>query len=181
MRRSSFVRSFAFVALAAASIVACGSGTTTTNIVTELVEAGPRASGYTLTFPSTAAAVATESVRVLAFDATDPGSTCSALIQKQKSTIDLPTPLATSTPLSPCDLEKDTSGDAGGALTIPYGNVAVLAIASRGGKDFLLGCTTQTVDGASPPVVVSLSLANSSVSVPLTTCTDLGTHCQGKC
>ena len=177
MRHSFVVAALATTAL----VLACGSGTTTTNVVPEYVEAGTRTSGYTITFPSTAAAVATESVQVFVFDTTDPANTCAQLIVKRKSNVDLPQALASSPSLTPCALEQDVDGSAGGAVTIPFGPVAVLVVATREGKDFLLGCTNATVSGTSDAVNVSLSLASSSVSVPVSTCADLSLHCATKC
>src|SRR5438132_11397075 len=111
----------AFLATAAV-VVACSSKTTTT-----YVEAGPTSGTYTITFPPTAAAVATDTVQVLVFDAgaADAGNLCFELITKRKSNQQLPMPLVTNTPTTPCDLELNDAG----AVTVPFGNVAVLVAA----------------------------------------------------
>jgi hypothetical protein len=170
MRRPLFG---AFLATASV-VVACSSGTTT-----KYIEAGPTSGTYTITFPSTAAAVATDTVQVLVFDAgtSDSGNICFELITKRKSNQQLPTPIVTTAPTTPCDLELNGAG----AVTIPFGNVAVLVAAQRQGTDFLLGCAVQSLSSDNPTVNVSLTLAGAGVSVPPSTCTNLSPHCKGNC
>ena len=150
--------------------VACSSST---NKV--YVDAGPEQGAYTVQFPSTAAAVATETVEVYVFDQS--GGECFSLVQKRQSHQVLPTPLITSSPVKPCDIENAGAG----AVTVPFGKVSVLAVAVRKNADFLIGCTDANVNEASANVIVSLALASTSVSVPTTACTELQAHCASTC
>ncbi len=133
---------------------------------------------YVVTFPSTAAAVATDSVVVLVFDvpAAQMGTFCQGVVSKRRNKEDLPKPLAESSPVTPCELN---SGKA--PLTISYGTRAVLAVGSRAGADFLIGCAIQKVDEGSLPVPVDVTLVNGLVTVPQTMCTKLQDHCNNKC
>jgi len=152
-------------------VVACSS------TKTEYVDGGPAASGtYTLKFPSTAAAVATDTVQIYVFPGGDGGQSCFALVQKEQSHQALPPASQSTAPITPCDLEAGT-----GALTIPFGSVAVLAVAQRKNADFLIGCAEKTLSAADPSVSVDLSLAGTGVAVPPTVCTDLSPHCKGSC
>ena len=167
-------RSIAVAVLASASLVVACSSTKTV-----YVDGGAAASGaYTIKFPSTAAAVATDTVQVFVFQDTGDGGagTCFSLVQKRQSHQALPTALITSDPITPCEMAAGT-----GAVTIPFGKVAVLAVAVRKGSDFLLGCEQTELSQANPSIEVDLSLASTSVSVPTTVCTSLSSHCTGGC
>ena len=158
-------------ALAAASVVAACSAST--NTVT--VDGGSVQGSYSIQFPSTAAAVATETVEVRVFGAAAGG--CFTLVQKQQSHQQLPDAIVKAGPVSPCDMQ--TSG--AGALTLPFGKVSVLAVATRKNADFLIGCGDGDVSASNAVVTVPLSLAGTSVSVPTTTCAELTAHCSGGC
>ena len=155
-----------FVLLALAGVVGCGGS------------GDPSSGSYIVTFPSTAAAVATDSVVVLVFEVPGPqlGTFCQDVVRKRRNKEDLPHPLAESAPVSPCDLNAGRA-----PLTVSYGTRAVLAVGTRAGADFLIGCAIQKVEEGSAPVPVDVTLVNQIVTVPQTTCTKLQDHCSGKC
>jgi hypothetical protein len=138
---------------------------------------------YTLSFQSTGEAVAVESVRVLVFDASsaDAGALCTDLLSRRASQQELPAAVVELPAKSLCDLRGGSS--AKGDFVVPFGTVAVLAIAQRGQTDFARGCAIQRLTSGETNVTVELSLAidRPGLSVPLTTCTSLGQHCAGGC
>jgi hypothetical protein len=162
------VRFIASLALLFATSVACSSKQA----------AGPSSGSYTITFPSTAAAVAAESVQVLVFDASDAGTdqVCPELVLARRSNQALPTTIAEAKPVSPCSMQGGA-----GQITISYGARAVLAVAQMGGADFLIGCAVQNVGEGSTQVPVQLALASTTVTVPVTQCASLTDHCAHKC
>ena len=164
MRRAG---TFALLALGTALAPACGSKA-----------AGPSAGTYTIAFPSTAAAVATDTVQVLVFDVADggPEDFCPAIMSARRSNQSLPTALVEAKPTSPCDLAAGQ-----GTVTVPYGVRAVLAIAQKGTSDYLLGCAIQNVGEGSTQVPVQLTLASTTLTVPATTCPSLSDHCANRC
>jgi hypothetical protein len=139
--------------------------------------ASPSTGSYTISFPSTAAAVATETVKVYVFDAADGGaSLCPSLVLARRSNQALPTVVLEAAPVSPCDLAAGQ-----GQVTIPYGARAILAVAQKGGTDFLVGCAIENIGEGSTQVPVQLALSSTTVDVPATTCASLGDHCGGRC
>jgi hypothetical protein len=132
---------------------------------------------YTLAFPSTAAAVAADGVQVLVFDASDAGATfCTDLVVARRSSQALPKALVESKVVTPCDMVAGL-----GQVTIPFGLRAVLAVAQKGGQDYLIGCALQQVGSGDAQVPVQLALASTTVTVPATTCASLSDHCGGRC
>ncbi len=138
----------------------------------------PSAGTYAIVFPSTAAAVSADSVKVFVFDAADSGvdRLCPNLVIARRSNQALPSPLAESRTTPPCDLVLGK-----GQITVSYGVRAILAVAQKEGADYLIGCAVQNVAEGSAQVPVQLALASSTVSVPPTTCATLTDHCSNRC
>lgn len=166
-------RVFSVAAVAAALVAGCSSGDESTG------------GTYTLSFPSTAAAVATDFVQVLVFDA--PGGEarttfCQTLIQKRKAKEQL-RPVATGAEMPICEALIQPNRR---PVVVPYGDKAVLAVARRQTspgrlEDFLIGCNLQTFGDGSAPLPVSLSLVDIGSSVPRTDCAALSDWCSQKC
>jgi hypothetical protein len=155
--------------LAAALILALGCSSSSSS--------GPTTGTYTLAFPSIAAAVAAEQVQVLVFDAADAGlTTCTDLVIARRSKQALPPTIAESTLVTPCDMAAGR-----GQVSVSYGPRAVLAVAERGGADYLIGCAVQQVGAGNAQVPVQLALATTTVAVPPTTCASLTDHCANRC
>jgi hypothetical protein len=142
-------------------------------------EESPSPGTYTIAFPSTAAAVATDSVQLLLFDLpktlAERTSFCETLIQARKRN-GLAKPALQNAPVNVCELLQGRK-----PITIPYGERAVFAVAQRKGTDFMLGCSIQTFGQGDAPLPVALSLVDVGNFVPETTCSSVGDFCALKC
>jgi hypothetical protein len=159
-------RLFSILAVIAGA-AACGS------------EKSPPSEGlYTITFPSTAAAVSTDLVQVYVFDIPDGGAAtlCPNLIGLRRTNQPLPPRLVEIPPTTPCDLAAGRQ-----QLTIPYGVRAILAVGQRGGQDYLIGCALESVGDGNAPVEVVLTTFSSAIAIPPTSCRELSQKCQRKC
>lgn len=144
-------------------------------------EAEPSGGTYTVKFPSTAAAVATDFVVVLVFDVADEKARetkCQDLVAARKRgdalTPDYP---AQNPPPNICEMLNGRK-----PLEVPYGEKALLAIAQRKDSrdqlvDFLIGCTVATFGEGDAPVPIELSLKDVTQPVPPTTCATVGEWC----
>lgn len=148
-------------------------------------EADPSKGTYTVQFPSTAAAVATDYVHILVFDVETPeerGSICQDLITAR---LTKPGSLEPSVPPAPpaniCEMRAGRK-----VVTIPYGEHALLAIAQKKDRqdqlrDFLIGCAIMTIGDGDAPLPIPLRLVTVSAPVPPTTCGSVGEYCDGDC
>lgn len=164
-----------FVGLGAVAFLVACSG----------AESSPSKGTYTVQFPSTAAAVATDFVQVLVFDVTDANraSLCPELVEARitdpgslKPSVTPPAPAA-----NICEMRAGRK-----PVTIPYGEHALLAIAQRKDrgdvvKDFMIGCTIMTVGEGDAPVAIPVRLISVNQPVPQTTCGSVGEYCDNKC
>ncbi len=160
------VRLVAGVALSGAAIVACSAG-----------EAPPSTGSYSVQFPSTAAAVATDRVQIIVYDV-DPAkraTLCQNLVSARKRRE--PTKAAvTNGAVNTCEMFYGKK-----PITIPYGEKALLAIGIRKDQDFLVGCTIGTFGEGDSPVIIPLTLADVANGVPDTPCATVDDFCQKRC
>ena len=158
----------AFGVALAAVVIACSAG-----------EASPSPGTYTIQFPSTAAAVATDTVQLLLFELPktqgERTAFCETLIQARKRK-DLQRPAFQNQSVNICELLQGRR-----PITIPYGERAVFAIAQRRGADFMVGCTIQTFGQGDALVPISLALVDVGNAVPDTTCSTVSDFCTLKC
>ncbi|HEU4409303.1 MAG TPA: hypothetical protein VFS43_28855 [Polyangiaceae bacterium] len=147
-------------ALAAA---ACGEGD----------DAAPVA--YALDFPSTAAAVAADSVKVYVFSPA--GNDCATLIQARRARSLLPAALGETRALAPCDL----LASGGGEVSVGAGDAILFGVAQRQGEDFLVGCTARRLDASARDLTLWLTPVDNTVAVPPTACLALSDKCAGRC
>ena len=159
---------------ASAACTACTAG-----------EADPSKGSYTVQFPSTAAAVATDFVQILVFEVNKPedrANICQELI-----TTRLTTPASLTPSVRPASAANICEMRAGfKAVTVPYGEHALLAIAQRKDrqdqvKDFMIGCAIMTIGDGDAPLPIPVRLVSVNVPVPATTCGSVGEYCDGKC
>lgn len=139
---------------------------------------GPSTGTYSVSFPSTAAAVATDTVQLLVFDVpagNDRQDFCLNLVQARKRK-EQQKPVLQNAPVNICEMLGGRK-----PITIPYGEKAVLAIAQRKAQDFLSGCVIQTFGAGDAPLDIDLALVDVSNAVPDTTCATVGEFCTGKC
>jgi hypothetical protein len=136
---------------------------------------GPSTGTYSVSFPSTAAAVATDTVQLLVFDVpktpVERNNFCQALIQARKRE-EPQKPVLQNQPVNICELLGGRK-----PITIPYGEKAVLAVARRKGKDFLSGCAIQTFGDGDAPLDIALALVDVGAAVPDTDCNRVGDFC----
>ena len=132
-------------------------------------------------FPSTAAAVVTDSVQLTLFDASQD---CRSLITLRKT--DQPLPRSVTNRVStPCELQS------GAALDAPRGmNYTLLAVAQVADKDFLIGCVRETSFGEVLPLPVALDYVSNDFTLTTiekqspgvtTRCARLTDKCAAKC
>lgn len=154
----------AFAALA----VACSAG-----------EEAPSTGVYTIQFPSTAAAVATDTVQLLLFDlpgaAGERASFCENVIAARKRK-DPQKPALQNQPVNICEMSQGRR-----PFTVPFGERAVFAIAQRRGIDFMVGCSIQTFGAGDAPLPISMALVDVGNSVPETSCPTVSDFCTLKC
>ncbi len=166
--RASLARLALAMGPIAAIVVACSAG-----------EEAPSGGTYSVQFPSTAAAVATDTVQLLFFDLpkTQPERTafCLNLTQARKRK-DPQKPAFQNAPVNICEMLQGRK-----PVTIPYGEKAVLAVAQRRGGDFMLGCSIQTFGRGDAPLPIALALVDVGNFVPDTTCSSVGDFCTLKC
>lgn len=148
--------------------------------------ADPTEGRYTVSFPSTAAAIATDFVQVLVFDVPDPATRnarCQELITQRLTT---PTGLSPVVPAGPAVTLCDMAAGAR-SLEVPYGEHAILAIGQRQASpqapitDFLIGCAVMTIGDGDAPLDVPLGLVSIAEGVPATTCASVGDLCANRC
>lgn len=139
---------------------------------------GPSTGTYSIQFPSTEAAVATDTVQVFVFDAPKPSDRatyCQSLIQGRRRK-DPQKPLYQSTPVNICELLQGRR-----PITVSYGEKAVMAVGQRGAVDFLIGCVIQTFGDGDAPLDIDLTLVDLGQPVPETDCKSVSAACQEKC
>lgn len=164
------MKKIACVAALAAGLVACTAG-----------EADPSGGTYTVQFPSTAAAVATDFVVVLVFDIPNEEARtkkCQDLVaDRRKGNALRPDYPSQNPPPNICEMLNGKK-----PLTVPYGEKALLAIAQRKNSedkvvDFMIGCVVATIGDGNAPVPIELSLIDVAQPVPPTTCGSVGEWC----
>lgn len=142
-------------------------------------EKDPSTGSYTINFPSTAAAVATDTVQLLVFDPpkapADRAGFCQGLIQARKRK-DPQKPVTFNAPVNICEMLQGRK-----PITIPYGDKAVLAVAQRKAVDFMIGCSLQTFGDGNAPLAINLSLVDLANDVTDTKCTSVSDFCTAKC
>lgn len=136
----------------------------------------PTAASYRLQFPSVAAAASTDTVE-LYLHAGDEREICQELTLKRISKQPLPEDIVELPATSPCEI----LAGGGPNLDIAYGPTALLVVGRRSGDDFVIGCTRFEATSEPFEVVVTLTLAGSSVAPPSSTCKELSDKCEGRC
>jgi hypothetical protein len=138
---------------------------------------------YDLTFLQTAEVVATDTVQVFVFDATQKGGDCLSLVGKRSAGTQAfsNAPLTQSAAASPCALLGGDASNAGAVVGVTYGPRSFFAIAQRQSLDFFLGCAETDVEPNVAVVSIALEPANATVVVPSTSCMSLSGKCSGQC
>ena len=160
-----------FVFAAASAVFACGSGDTP-----------PSKGNYTVEFPSTEAAVATDFVQILVFDV-DPAKRaeiCDELVASRITDPDNVKPIQPPAEANICEMRAGRK-----PVVIPYGEHAIVAVAQRMDgdqrKDFLIGCAIMTIGEGDAPLPIPLRPVAVDATIPSTKCPSVGEYCDGKC
>jgi hypothetical protein len=160
----TLARTAAFALPFAAAVLACSAP-----------EDGPSPGTYTVKFPSTAAAVATDTVQLFVYAVPEAPaertSFCQTLIQARRRN-EPREALTTNPPVNICELLQGKK-----PVTIAYGEKAILAVAQRRGADFMIGCTVQTLGDGNALTPIDLALIDVGNPVPETTCNSVGDFC----
>lgn len=141
---------------------------------------GPSKGTYTVQFPSTEAAVATDTVIVLVFDgprgADQRATLCQELVQQRRKK-EPQKPLFQSKAANICELLQGRQ-----PIEVAYGEKTLLAVGLRGSDDFLIGCVIQTIGQGDAPLDIDLTLVDVTQPVPETDCKSVSAACtEGKC
>jgi hypothetical protein len=145
-------------------------------------EASPSQGTYTVTFPSTAAAIATDFVQIFAYDFKPEERTfaCADLVAARLRKDNSAKPVVQGPQVNVCEL-------LGGArpITLPYGEKAVLAVGIRrtgsNDDDFLIGCVIQTFGNGNALLAIPLELVDVQHDVPTSNCKSVGDRCSNAC
>lgn len=138
-------------------------------------ESTPPEIAIQIDFQSTAAAVATESVKVFVFDGL---LGCNDLIRLRQTEQPLP-PRRTETPsLTPCQLQNNELNAVELDLRKDY---TMLAVGQIGGKDVLAGCTQQLAYGDTKAVDITIALIDDRQRLEAPACAKLSDKCSGAC
>jgi hypothetical protein len=146
-------------------------------------EEGPSKGSYTVQFPSTAAAVATDFVQVLVFAVTPEqrDNACADLVSRRRTDPGSLVPSVNPPAANICEMLAGQK-----PIEIPYGEHAVLAIAQRRDaadvpKDFLIGCEVMTIDFGDAPVAIPVAPIDAEAPIPETSCQSVRDFCDEKC
>jgi hypothetical protein len=149
----------------------------------------PSKGNYTVEFPNTAAAVATDYVQILVFDVVDTSKRAELCDKLVSARITDPGTLrpSVSPPAPPANICEMHAGRK--PITVPYGEHALLAIAQRKETkdnkeiltDFLIGCAIMTVGEGDAPIPIPLRVVSVSQVVPTTKCASVGAYCGNGC
>lgn len=154
-----------------------------TAVVVGCAESDPTGGAYTVAFPSTAAAVATDSVQIFVFDVTDQNraSICLQVITTRSAAPGTLAPTQTAAPVNICEMNLGQK-----PITFAYGEHAILAVGQRKDaqgslQDFLIGCAVMTIGEGDAPLPIPVHLVSAGTPVPVTKCGSVGEFCGNRC
>ena len=145
--------------------------------------AAPTQGKYTIDFPTTDAAVATDYVQILVFDVdvNNPGGQCDQLIKARQSAPQSLNPALAPPATNICEMHAGLR-----PFTLPYGDHTVLAIGERrhtkdsGLDDLLIGCSILTIGPEDPPAI-ELHLVTPNQPLPASNCATVSDYCGKTC
>ncbi len=137
-------------------------------------DAEPADIAFDVEFPSVAAAVAVDNVKVYVFAG---ALGCNDLVRKRQTDQALP-PTLVERPVTPCEFQRGANNEFELQLKSTF---TVLAVGQTAGADLLVGCAVQTDFGATRALPVSLTYVDANKKIPDTTCARLSDKCNGAC
>lgn len=139
-------------------------------------DASPANVDISVDFPSTAAAVAVDGVKVYVFDSSQ---ACTDVIRLRQTSQALPATVFESASVAPCQIQ---SGAAAASFEIRRDTTyTMLAVGTAAGKDLLVGCTVQQGFGNTTAQPISLTYIDATQRIPTTSCAKLSDKCTGAC
>lgn len=128
-------------------------------------------------FPSTAMAIASDDVKFIVYDDPEPGACQRIYLKHITNQTNLP-PVVLAPPAVPvCDLAFGRPEP----LVLPLGKHSILAIATRGADDLLVGCSDVAVSAEGNEVTINLALPSATPVPALTSCATLRDFCDSRC
>ena len=138
-------------------------------------EASPPEVAIQIDFQSTAAAVATESVKIFVFDGL---LACNDLIRLRQTEQPLPARRTETPSITPCQLQNNELNAVELDLNKDY---TMLAVGQIGGKDVLAGCTQQAAYGDTKAIDITGALIDDRQRLNPSQCAKLSDKCSGGC
>ena len=128
-------------------------------------------------FPSTAMAIAADDIKLTVYSDDEPGSCQRIYLKHITNQTDLP-PVILDPPATPvCNLAFGYFKP----LELPLGKHSILAVASRGGEELLVGCSDVSVAAEGTEAVINLALPSATPLPTFTTCASLRDWCDERC
>lgn len=138
-------------------------------------ESTPPEIAIQIDFQSTAAAVATDSVKVFVFDGL---LGCNDLIRLRQTEQPLPPRRTETQSITPCQLQNNELNTVELDLKKDY---TMLAVGQIGGKDVLAGCTQQPAYGDTRAIDITVALIDDRQKLNPPQCAKLSDKCSGAC
>lgn len=128
-------------------------------------------------FPSTEMAIATEEVTFVVFDDPTPGACQRIYLKRITDQADLPRVVASSPSIPVCELAFGRPP----TLELPLGKHSILAIATRGKEDLLVGCSDVALSADGGEVFVNVDLPGETPVPPRSNCASFEDSCFNRC
>ena len=138
-------------------------------------ESAPPEIAIQIDFQSTAAAVATDNVKVYVFAGL---LSCNDLIRLRQTAQALPATVAETPSITPCQLQRNELNSVELDLKKDY---TMLAVGQIAGNDVLAGCAQQTAYGATRAVDITVALIDDRQKLTPPACAKLSDKCNGAC
>jgi len=152
--------------LGTTSLLACSPGT-----------ADKKSGGLTVSFPSTNAAIDSDTLELHVLDGSDPNA-CLGAVRARQAAPGKP-PAGSLFDIPATDTCKFLSSSVK-PFDMGYGARAFLVVAQKGGSDFMLGCTLTGIGDVQNEVNVDLTTFDKTTDVPQSTvCSSLSQKCGG--
>lgn len=137
--------------------------------------AEPASIPFAVSFPSSAAAIATDNVKIYVFDG---AQRCNDLVRLRQTEQAFPARITETPSLTPCDLSVEGASTLELELRKDY---TMLAVGQIAGADVFVGCTQQVQYGTTQALPIELSFIDDRQKLTAQTCVKLSDKCSGLC
>ena len=128
-------------------------------------------------FPSTAMAIASDDIKLTVYSDAEPGACQRIYLKHITNQSDLPPVVLAPPPTPVCNLAFGYFQP----LVLPLGKHSILAVATRGDQDLLVGCSDVAVSAEGTEAVINLALPSATPLPEITTCASLRDWCDSRC